>query len=149
MFDVLLDNLCSDFQVSSYVIVSDKSVSLNSLRFVHPEFSDLLGVLELVRSSLQDSLEYTGQVTDVELVVEVSSSLLELVAHFLVENQCRFAQTLSLISNVLVERLEVVAYKGLVDSDQGLVVRQHDHQSVEVAHQSRVDLERTCSGVHS
>lgn len=83
-----------------------------------PKFGDLFGFFEIVRASLKDTLEHSSQVADVELIVEVSSGLLELVADFLMQVEGTFAKTLSLFGDVLVEVLEVVGDECFVDADQ-------------------------------
>lgn len=75
---------------------------------MHPEFGDLLGLLEHIDLGLQHALEDSGQVTDVELLVEVEGGLLELVAHVLVQNKRILAEAFCLVQHVFVEHLEMV-----------------------------------------
>lgn len=115
---------------------------------MHPKLGDLVGILEVIRSSAEDALEHAGQVADVELVVEVGASFLELIHDLLVQNECAFAQSFCLVGHVLVEVLEVVLNEGLLNAHHGLVVGQHDLQDPKVAHETRIDVEDARSGVH-
>ena len=148
VFDVLLHDIGGELEVLLDVAFRDETVALDALALVHPKLGDLVGILEVIGSSAEDALEHAGQMADVELVVEVGASFLELIHHLLVQNECALAQSFCLVGHVLVEVLEVVLNEGLVNAHHGLVVGQHDLQDPKVAHETRIDVEDARSGVH-
>lgn len=148
VLDVLLDQLSSHFQVSCHVFVAHESVSVDTFGLVHPKFGEFLGLLEVVQFGLEHALEHTRQVADVEFLVEVGGRLLELVADFLVQHECSFAHDFGFVTHILVEGLEVVGGERLLDLHERLVLRQLDHQALEVALQTGVHEEAARSGVH-
>jgi hypothetical protein len=66
-----------DAFVLGEVLHSDETVTVDSFTLVDPELDDLVGSLELGGLGNQQALEHTGDVSQVELVMEVDSGLSE------------------------------------------------------------------------
>ncbi len=93
-----------------------KTISVDTLRFVHPKhnnlvFSERLWSLTVLCweswCSHQESLEYTSNVTNVELVVEFEGSFLEETANLSMELKSSSDDWLGLLLDVLLEFFEV------------------------------------------
>jgi len=77
MFNALLHNFRCNFTILSYVVCVNKSITLNTFRFMHPKFSDFFCFLKQIGFSLQYALEHTCEVSNVEFLVEVCRGLFE------------------------------------------------------------------------
>jgi hypothetical protein len=59
------------------VLRADETISIDSFTFVCPEHYQMIRFLDGLLTSLEHSLHHVGQVTHIELIVEVDGSLLE------------------------------------------------------------------------
>lgn len=73
----LLQEVEHDGSVGLEVFEGHQSVSVDSFTFVNPKLHEFVRSLELSRLGHQESLEHTGDVSKIELVVEVQGSLSE------------------------------------------------------------------------
>ena len=77
----LCETLSADFEssslVSSQVGSIDKSITIDSLGLMDPEFDKVVWLFDSVWLSVKQSLEHVGQMTHIELIMEVLSGLSE------------------------------------------------------------------------
>ena len=68
--------------VSLQVLRADETITVNSLTLVRPEHHHVIWLLDGLLTSLKHTLHHVGQVTHIELIVEVDGCLLEGSFHF-------------------------------------------------------------------
>jgi len=72
-----LSDIGSQGAVLSQVLGVDQTITVDTFGLVDPQFDKHVGFLDAILSGDKETLEDVGQVTDVELVVEVLSGLTE------------------------------------------------------------------------
>ena len=77
----LLRHALRQFLVLCQVLVRDKNVTVHALRLVQPHPHKLVWILELLRPRAKQPGEDAREVPDIELVVEIDSSLPESLRH--------------------------------------------------------------------
>jgi hypothetical protein len=87
--------------------------------------------------------------THIELVMEVGSSLTEVLFDFTVESKCGLNDWHYLLLNCSLELGEVLADEGVVDGEQRGLLGERNSKGPEVTLESGVDLEGTGCGVHA
>jgi hypothetical protein len=75
-------NVSSEFSVFDQVLEVNESITIDSLSLVHPKFDEHVRFLDDLLLGIEETLEDIGQVTHIELVMEVGSSLSEFLGHF-------------------------------------------------------------------
>jgi len=87
---------------------------------VNPKFYEVVGLFDGFDLGSEQSLEDVGQVTHVELVMEVSRSLSEFGRHFSVELKGRLDDRHNLLGDSSLELGEMLEHEGRVDGVQGV-----------------------------
>ena len=127
----------------------NQSITVDSFRFVDPEFDEFFRILELVRLSQEQALEDTRKMSNVEFVMEVDGSLSERGNDSLMEVKSSLDDELSLFLDVRLEFLEVTKHESVVNSEQGGLFRERYSTGPEMSLISGVNKEGTSSWVHS
>jgi len=86
--ETLAANLKSGSFVSSQVCSIDKSITVNSLGFMDPKFNEIIWLFNSFLLGVEESLEDIGQMTNIELIMEILSSLSEVSLNFRVKCEC-------------------------------------------------------------
>jgi hypothetical protein len=73
-----LGKISSERTISLQVLSTHKTITIHTLRLVEPKFDKVIWFLDGFGSCLEETLENVGQVTNIEFVMEVSSSLSEI-----------------------------------------------------------------------
>lgn len=73
----LLGEISSESSESFKVLWADQTITVDTLALVSPKLDQVVGLLDGLLTSLQDSLEHVRQMTHVEFVMEVDRGLLE------------------------------------------------------------------------
>jgi hypothetical protein len=126
-----------------------ESISVNTFTLVNPEFDKVVGFLDSLDLGGEKTLENVGQMTHVELVMEVSSGLSELGRHISVEGKSRFDHGYHLLGDSSLELGEMLEHEGGVDGVKGVGLREVNGKEPEPTLESGVDDEGSSSGVHS
>lgn len=75
------ETLSTDFESSSLVSCQvgsiDKSITIDSLRLMDPEFHKVIWLFDSIWLSVKQSLEHVSQMTHIELIMEVLGGLSE------------------------------------------------------------------------
>ena len=103
---------------------SDESISINTFTLVNPEFDKVIGFSDGLNLSSEETLENVGQVTHIELVMEVSSGLSELGRHISVEGESRLNHGYHLLRDSSLELGEMLEHEGGVDGVEGVGLRE-------------------------
>jgi len=85
----------------------------------------------------------------IELIMEVNSSLSEILLNFGVKSQGSFNDWHNLLLNGSLEFVEMLLQECVVNSEQRSLLWEGNSESPEMSLKSRVDLERTSSGIHT
>ena len=91
------------FSISLQVLFIDKSVSINALTLVNPKSCEIVWLFYGFNFGFKETLEDIGQVTNIELIVEVNSSLPEISFDFILEIECCFDHTSNAILDSALE----------------------------------------------
>jgi len=110
---------------------------------VNPDFNEFLGVLELSRVGNKESLENVTNVSDVEFVVEVNSSLSELLHNARVKHQVGLDDQGSVFLHLSLEVFQVASQESVVNYEKRFVIREGNRHQPEVTLVSGVHIERT------
>jgi hypothetical protein len=78
----------SQCSIGCKILCVDKPISKDSLRLMHPKFDEVVGFLDGLGLGSEQTLEYVGEMSDIELIMEVDGGLLEGTLHFLMQVQC-------------------------------------------------------------
>lgn len=70
----------SELTIFSQVRIADKSITIDSLGLVDPQSNELIRLLDSLGLGIEETLEHVGQVTNIELIMEVLGSLSELLS---------------------------------------------------------------------
>jgi hypothetical protein len=116
---------------------------------VDPHLNQIVGLFNNLGLGNEKTLENVGQVTHIELVVEVNGSLSEVLLNFTVEGQGSLDDGNDLLLNGTLELGEVLAHESIVDGEQRGLLGERNSKGPEVTLKTRVDLERTSSWVHA
>ena len=101
------------------MIRADKSISVNTFTLVNPHLYELIGLLNSLDLGSQETLENVGQVTHIELVMEVRCGLSELHGHFVVELKCLLDHGSNMLGNGSLELSEMLVHERRVDGVEG------------------------------
>jgi hypothetical protein len=147
---LLGSNLISDLSILDQVSRVDKSITIDSLSLVHPQFDKIVRLLDGLRLGIEDTLEDISQVTNIELIMEVLGSLSELLSggNINVKLKSSLDHRLDLLENRGLESGEMLGEISTVDSGQGGILRHTNGKKPEMSLESRVDGEGTSRGVH-
>jgi hypothetical protein len=89
---------------------------------MYPYPDDLITLLELEGISQEQALEYVGNVTQVELIVEVDCSFTEIADDEHVQLEGGLDDGWALLLNGGLESLQVATQEGVVDEEEGLII---------------------------
>jgi len=146
----LSSDISGDLSVLEQVIGVDESITIDSLSLVHPKFDEHVGFLDDLLLSVEETLEDVGQVTNIELVVEVGSCLSELLGHcdITMELQGSLNHEWNLLKDGRLELGEMLGEVSRVDGTQGGVLGHTHGEEPEMSLESGVDGEVTGLRVH-
>lgn len=96
-------NISCKFTVSGKISSIYKSISVNTFRLVQPELDEILRFFDSFRLGGKKTLENVGIVTNVEFVMEVSSSLLEMLIDKTMKIKCSLDNIRDLFHNARLE----------------------------------------------
>jgi hypothetical protein len=116
---------------------------------VDPHLDQIIGLLDGLRLGNKETLENVSQVTHIEFVMEVDGSLPEILFDFTVEGESGLNDGDDLLLDSTLEFREVLAHKGVVDSEQGGLLREGNSKCPEMSLQTRINLEGTSCWVHA
>lgn len=116
---------------------------------MHPHLNEVVRLLNGLGLRNKKTLEDIGQVTYVELVVEVNGCLSEVLLNFSVKCEGSLNDRHDLFLDGTLELGEVLAHEGVVDSEQRSLLWERNGKGPEVTLQTRVDLEGTSSRIHA
>jgi hypothetical protein len=128
---------------------ADESVSIDTLALVDPQADEVIRFLDSLDLCSQETLEHVGQVTHVELVMEVSRSFTELLGHLVVELESLLNDGSDLLADSSLELDVMLEHESTVDGVQRRGLGEVDSQKPEPSLKSRVNRERSSSGIHS
>lgn len=114
-----------------------------------PKLNEVVWFLDGFDLGYEETLENVGQVSHIELVVEVNGSLPEVSLYFSMQCQSSFDDRHNLFLDGSLELGEVLAEESIIDGEEGSLLREGNSQSPEMSLKSSVDLERTSCGVHT
>lgn len=138
-----------DAFVLGEVLHGDETVTVDSFTLVDPELDDLVGSLELGGLGNQQALEHTGDVSQVELVMEVDSGLSEGLADVGMQSQSRLDESGHLFLHLGLEVLQVTLQEGVVDDEERFIIGHVDGNQPEMSLISGVHREGTGRRVHT
>ena len=114
-----------------------------------PHLNQIVGLLDNLGLGNEKTLEDAGQVTHIELIVEVNGSLSEVLLNFTVKGQGSLDDGDDLLLNGTLELGEVLAHESVVDGEQRSLLGEGNGQGPEVTLKTGVDLEGTGCRVHA
>ena len=116
---------------------------------MNPHLDEVIRFLDRFDLSNQETLEDIGQVSNVELIVEIHCSLTEIFLNFTVKSQCSLNDGHNLLLYCSLKLREMLTNESVVDGKQRCLLREWNCECPEMALESRIDLERTSCGVHA
>lgn len=116
---------------------------------MNPHLNEVIRLLDDLGLGNEETLEDVGEVTHVELVVEVGGSLSEVLLDLTMEGQSGLNDGDDLLLDGTLELGEVLAHEGVIDGEQRGLLRERNCKGPEVTLKARVDMERTGGGVHA
>lgn len=125
-----------------------ESVTVDTLSLVHPQLDQFLGLLDSLNLGIEQTLEHVGQVTNVELVVEVLRSLTELTGDLTVQGQSCLDNDLHLLVDRGLKFAEVLAKISAIDLRQRSIHWHANCAHPEVSLETRIDNERSRVLIH-
>ena len=137
------------FSISLQVLFIDKSVSINALTLVYPKSCEIVWLFYGFNFGFEETLEDIGQVTNIELIVEVNSSLPEISFDFILEIECSFDHTSNAILDSALEFSKVLIHECTENCEQGGCFWELNSSCPEMALEPWVDDERSSCWVHS
>lgn len=140
-WEVLLGQVLDDVSVFSQVSGVNESISIDSLGLVTPKLDKGVWGLDGLSSGLENTLEDVGQVSDVELVVEVLGSLSEGSLNLSVKSQGSLDDLWNKFLDSSVEFTEVLDQVSRVNGDQRSIGWEGNGKHPEVSLESLVDIE--------
>jgi len=130
------------------VLWADQSISIDSLALVSPKLHKVIRLLDSFMSSLKDTLEHVGEMTHIELIMEVDRSLLERSLDFLVQVEGSLNHhSYQLLHRALILG-EVLVEECTENREQRLLLWELNRTQEEMALKTWVHDEGTSCGVH-
>lgn len=142
---ILREGLVADIVSGALELVEmlevDKSISIDSLTLVDPELNEVLRSLDGLLLGSKETLEDIGQMPNVELVMEVSSCLLEQSSSILMNLKSGLDDTLDFTLDGLSKLREVLVQVSGIDDCQRGVGWHTNSEEPEVSLETWVDDE--------
>jgi len=130
------------------VVSGDETITVDTLGLVKPQLDKVIGFLDGLGLGDEETLENVGQMTHIELIMEVEGGLSEGGLNTAVEGQSRLDDGGDQLLDGALELAEVLVQEGSEDGVQGGLLGEWNGNNPEPSLETGVNKEGTGSRVH-